>query len=672
MYKRLKQVFIFIAIILVTVISMRFIKTYQSEMFGGNQEVIAVNQATLNLQDDLQEIAKTKKVLIAKQIVIVPKNNHGQLTNTYQKIGTGQLPKNLPEQTDAALIKKAPDTVVYVIIGKNLSANNLVTLLNKSGNNAQVFKTNQQLIVLKQLVLVPQTLLAIIVLMFSFIALLLAEYIAAFKKIGILRLAGESTRHFVWQNVYRDLVTVVIVFGFAVFGFLAYLSWQSLLMPIFIEIALVSIGFFTALITLAIAFVAGIFLLLMTKQPINLLIKGKMPIHGFTVVIVMLQLLTILAAIYAVSTVATAQKNVTQVKQAQQEWRKNSQYYGLTAIQGEASGKDWQGFYKELLQDSNNMLIANNFDNIYGSRHGANGKIAEQTVNGYLPTAFADENMLFVSQIFLKKSHIKTSSTLNKQLADLKEGQYGLLIPENQKQKQTQLANIWGSYFQPSKEDIKAGHGFKMQQLSGLYHATSANLFAYPVYSTGGVISSNQVYARQPIIVVFGGQTFNEKNISAMNQYIYQTLITNVSQTKQLVKKYHLELSIGSFANGYEEANQRLHTVQTKQKFLIGSTIVALISSMLLTYVLNVIYFYQNRRKFMIERLAGIKTLKIHATYLKTVVISAVLLECFVWLMHLPLVSFLVAVIYLLLSSLVFVMQANQAKIQQVQYLKGE
>jgi len=38
----------------------------------------------------------------------------------------------------------------------------------------------------------------------------------------------------------------------------------------------------------------------------------------------------------------------------------------------------------------------------------------------------------------------------------------------------------------------------------------------------------------------------------------------------------------------------------------------------------------------------------------------------------LPLVSFLVPVIYLLLSGLIFVWQANQAKEQQVQYLKGE
>ena len=106
MYKKLKQVFIFIAIILITIISVRFVKTYQSEMFGGNREVIAVNQATLNLQDDLQKIAKAKQVLIAKQIVVMPKNKTGQLINTYQKIGTGQLPKNLPEQTHTALIKK--------------------------------------------------------------------------------------------------------------------------------------------------------------------------------------------------------------------------------------------------------------------------------------------------------------------------------------------------------------------------------------------------------------------------------------------------------------------------------------------------------------------------------------------------------------------------------------
>ena len=197
--------------------------------------------------------------------------------------------------------------MVYVIIGKNLSAEQLVNLLNKTGNNTQVFKTNQQLIVLKQLVLVPQTLLAIIVLIFSFIALLLADYIAAFKKIGILRLAGESTSHFVWKNTYHDLVTVLMTVGVTMVGAMAYLSWQSLVMPIFIEILLVSVGFFIALIVLAIAFVASTFSVLMTRQPINLLIKGKMPIRGFTAVIVTLQLLTILAAIYAVSTVATAQ-----------------------------------------------------------------------------------------------------------------------------------------------------------------------------------------------------------------------------------------------------------------------------------------------------------------------------------------------------------------------------
>lgn len=669
MYKKIKKIFIFLALIIITVISVRFINTYQNEMFGGYKEVIAVNQSTLDIQKDMTRIANQYQVVIAKQIVVMPKSKTDKLKNTYQKIGIGKLPKSLPEQTNQSIIKKSPDTVIYVIVGKGLTAQGLVAELNSLGNTANAFNTNQQIIILKQLILVPQTLLAITVLLFTFISLLVADYVSAFKKIGIHRLSGESISQFVTKNMWYDFGNVLVALTVSSVTALVYLALNSMLPLLYIEILLLTLLFFTGILILAIIFVSIMIFVVIKQQPINLLIKGKIPIRSVTAFIILLQLLSIIIAVFSVTSISGAESQLKELKKGQNEWARNSQYYGLMRLQGEASPEDWQAFLSELFADSDNMLVANQFDNIYLSEHGKNGKKAQKLANSYYPTPFSDSNLLIVSESFLNQEKIKISSELRRNLSNLTKGQYGLLVPKTQEKNVSQLKKIWGDFYEPPKETQSPD--FEIKQFSGVYTTPKTSIFAYPVYGATHFLA-DQFYAQNPLILVYSSKTFEKQDIGMVTQYIYQILVTDIDKTKLLVKKYHLELAIGSFVNGYAATNQRLKNVQTQQVFLIGSTILALVSSILLTYLINMIYLYQNRRKFTIERLSGMRPYQIFKNYLLIVLISMMILEITLFVLNLSLISFSIPILYAALIGGVFKWQLKQAKVAQIQYLKGE
>lgn len=669
MYKKNKTIFIFLALLALSVISVRFIKTYQNEMFGGYQEVIAVNQSTLDMQKDMANLAKQYRVVIAKQIVVMPKSKTGKLKNTYQKIGIGRLPKSLPEQTNQAIIKKSPDTVIYVIVGKGLTAQKLATKLNHLGNTTNAFNTNQQIIILKQLILVPQTLLVIIVLLFTFMSLLVADYVSAFKKISIHRLSGESTSQFVLKNIWYDFKNVLMAVMVSSVAALIYLVINDILSLLYIEILLITLLFFAGILTLTIIFVSIMIFVVIKQQPINLLIKGKMPIRSITVFIVLLQILSIIITVFSVAAISSVTSQLKILNKGQNEWARNTQYYGLTMLQGEASPENWQAFLAELLADPNNMLVANQFDNIYLSEHGKNGKTAQKQANSYYPTPFSDANLLIVSESFLRKEKIKISTQLKQNLATLSKGQYGLLIPKSQEKSIARLKKAWGDFYEPPKETQSPG--FEAKQFSGVYTTTNPAIFAYPVYGVTHFLA-DQFYAKDPLIMVYSSETVEKKDIGMLTQYIYQILVTDVEKTKRIIKKYHLELTIGSFVNGYAATNQRLKTVQTQQVFLIGSTILALVSSMLLTYLINMIYLYQNRRKFTIERLSGMPSYQIYKLYLLIVLISMMSLEMTLFALKFSPLSFCIPILYASLIGVVFKWQLKQAKLAQIQYLKGE
>jgi putative ABC transport system permease protein len=561
--------------------------------------------------------------------------------------------------------------VIYVIIGKGLTAKTLANELNRKGNNAHAYQTNYQLIVLKQLVIVPQTLLAILVLLFTFISLLVADYVAELKKIGVRRLAGESVPNFIFRNLGLDSFHILQASLLSIAGALTYLALNAMLGLLYIEIIALTISVLACLLLLIVGFVSLVIFIIIKNQPIHLLIKGKIPIRGLTLFIVSLQIFSVLTAVYAVANLSTAEKRIKQLKQGQEAWSHRPQYYGLTRIQGDTDKKDWQRFLAELFQDTNNMLIANQFDEIYASEHGYNGPKAKKQTKSYYPmfSSFSDSNILIVSYPFLKKEQIGLAPDLKKQLSNLSPGQYGLLIPQSQKSQIEALTAAWRKYYEPPKDTPnEAAH---VEQLSGLYTAPRSNIFAYPVYGPTHFLSDD-FYAQDPIIIVYGAETFQTEHIGLLTQYIYQFLITDPDKTRQLIKKYHLELAIGSFINGYAATNQRLKTAQTQQLFLVGTTLLALISSVLLTYLINTIYLYQNRRKFTIERLSGMATYHIHQGYLAVVLLSSLVIELAIVWLHLPAVTYFVPLTYLILIGIVLSWQIQDAKKAQVQYLKGE
>jgi putative ABC transport system permease protein len=87
---------------------------------------------------------------------------------------------------------------------------------------------------------------------------------------------------------------------------------------------------------------------------------------------------------------------------------------------------------------------------------------------------------------------------------------------------------------------------------------------------------------------------------------------------------------------------------------------------------MNLIYLYQNRKKFAVELLAGKSLMEIHKNYLCQLLIIIAFSISIILITHLPILTLMVPLIYLLIILGVFVRQVKTSETASLATLKGE
>ncbi|WP_221912662.1 DUF1430 domain-containing protein [Streptococcus halichoeri] len=98
MYHNFKRALILFSFLLLSVIGTLFIKTHESELFGGFRDIIVVEKSTVVFPKELSHFVREKRLILARRIVEPLNNETGQLQNTYVPIGARQLPSLLKQQ----------------------------------------------------------------------------------------------------------------------------------------------------------------------------------------------------------------------------------------------------------------------------------------------------------------------------------------------------------------------------------------------------------------------------------------------------------------------------------------------------------------------------------------------------------------------------------------------
>ncbi|MDO4668116.1 MAG: DUF1430 domain-containing protein [Streptococcus sp.] len=658
MYIRLKRIIVVLTMIFITTIGIIFIKSYENEMFSGYKEVIIVEKTTLDFEDYLNRLVYEKGIVLAKRIVDSDYNKSGKLKNTYIPIGGDYLPKNFPLQTDQSIIEASPDNTLYVITKGNSTAQSIVKELNEKGNSARVFSTNYEFTLLRLMLTTPQSLMVIFAVLIAYSSLILAEHISSIKEVGIRRISGEGKHQIAAKQTNSDsiflgliiIVTLVaLIIALELFQIFSFLALFIITMPIL----------FWSFLLLVLNFcLSNLFYYILQHQPIFLSIKGKAPMRMIFVVVIITQMFTLFSVMYSILGVVNISEKLETLHRGEREWKKFPNFYEITSLDdGDSITSEQKAkFYKELNENVTIIYRADMLDNIAISRN-------KKTI--YSPTADLISNVIYVNENYLKENNFKLSKEVSSYVEQMGVYDKCILIPESQQKHFQKLSKEWKKFetqgFLPDDAEFKNPHP-EARISSFLYEG--GELFSFPVFSQIGQISSIEYEIKNPIIII-------EKPLYE-NLPTSQLLVNNAEIVTGLIKKNQLTAGFGSLTNGQYAAKQKIIEINNKKFLVISSAILSIISSILLHILLNKIYFYQGRKLFFIERLAGKSLLGIHKTYLGVLYVAYLVIFVSSCLLKYTVVVSAVPLFYLWLLLAIFIIQLKIERNANVLYLKGE
>lgn len=664
MYKKLRFVLLALIMAILSLLSIWYVDKFENQMFGGEEKLIAVNESKIDVMQEFEYIAQKYNITFGKQIWATS-DEYPQGRNTFAKIGKKELPLSLIKQTDSSIIKKSPNNVIYVIVGNGISLENIVKHLNDKGNKVEIFDNDWRFVFLGNF-FKPTLAIGVVILLATYCALIMSEFVGEIKRFGIYRLAGRGKHTLAFQGIITE---AIVIFGEMLVGFILsifFLNLNSYLFKQVLEMILFTFVGFSLLLLVTYSLLSVVVFYTVQHQSINLSIKGKAPLKSVIIVIIVFQIFSITSSMFSFLLFQDTQLQYQRLKQGEDNWKKNKDYFGLTSIGFDRPNPEKiESFLVEVLNEPETLLVSNQFST---QEFGRDPKGA----GGYFPREYPDSNILYVNSKFLKKSDIRLETSLQEKIDQLQKGEYALLIPKSQEKQAEQISNAWAKRMELWNQKTKPEDLMNFRQIKGIYK-DDHRLF---VYSVKGVTQvSNRNFVTSPLLMVYSPKSFAGNRLFNFTfvPMIRQILIKEPDKIADSVKKYGLENSIGSFENGYSALLGRMSEKEGEYSFTIITNFLSLVSSLLLVYLLNTIYLYQNRRKFLIERLSGKSFINIHQNYLTIVVGAAVLVALLSSLVfHFPILTLIVPLIYLISILLLFTIQVNRDKKISIQYLKGE
>lgn len=652
MYKKLEKILIVLSVAMVVSLGTFIVIAKHKQMFAGADGGVLVLKAKTNIKEVMADIAKEKHVLIAKQIMVASTDGKQDNQPTFQKFGKGKLPHDFPEQKGKKYLENSGDDVYYFIFGKGIDAKTLSKRLNDLGNQTVLADTDwrfQGISAMLDLRLIIGTLLFII----SYIALLMAQVTANLKKQGIQRLSGMSGFVLAFSGIRQRLAFLFITASLLLGISSLILYMLNLKRAMYFGVLLFPVLFWVFVLVVVEIFVGGITYLFLQRQKINLVIKHRVPLGALMNMVLVLQLLALICLIFSFANVLNNHKEIQRLEHAQVAWSKYD-YIAPSSLAGSKDGYRQQlsNFLLEANEKEEMLIVSDNFNNL-------------SKIDQYFPTPHVEENVLYVTYNYLEKVGIRLDSTLSEKLANMPDKTYGILIPETQSKQKKELVAAWSEKMN-SYSDKPLG----IEAISAIYQVPSKELFTFRMF--GWTAVDNRSFIKNPLLIVVTPQTFDgtDKVFSWISKG--QVQFSDGPLTDALIKKHGLENSLGSFSNGKFAVANRLAGVRTQQLFMVVASIMALMSAVFLISLMNLIYLYQNRKKFAVACLAGKSLFEIHKHYLKQLLIMIGFSVVMIFVTHLPALTLLIPFLFLGIILAVFIRQVYASKTASLATLKGE
>ena len=542
-------------------------------------------------------------------------NSEGTTVFSYTTFGNGKLPDGLQEKKLEDAQSSSVETNYFVFDG-NLDIHLLREELSQLGLTNMHLTIPSKLSTLMSIFSNGFQLISLLIFILTFGALTLISQISQLRSSGIRLISGEKRWSIFLRPVGEDLKGIAV--GFSLAGVLAILMQKILSLP---TQSLMTIGeglLSYNLILLSISlFFAQLFAVGIKKIHLMQIIKGQVPVRGIISLILIGQLLAIIIVTLGIGSSLKYSQAWQQHRIGQEAWSQERQLTILSiSREGTSPGFDEQA-QRKLRTWYQLMDLAVSEQKAFLSRHQLidrtlqNGMASSKNFitstewHDYSPNG----NVLIVTPQYLERQNIPVDTTIEQKMNHLDVGEFVLLLPEHLRSEEEHYKSVF-------EDDLTSRMSSKdeRQQMTARvgYLESGHDRF---VYNTTPI--SYQQFLKDPIIIVITPQSTGPQSIvfwvDAVQNYV---LFNQLSDAQELIQRQGIENWVSEMQTGYHNYITLLDNIQRERWVMLAGAVLGIATSILLFNTMNRLYFEEFRRAIFIKRIAGLRFLEIHRTYL--------------------------------------------------------
>lgn len=542
-------------------------------------------------------------------------NSEGTPVFSYTTFGNGKLPDGLQEKNLEDAQSSSVETNYFVFDG-NLDIHLLREELSQLGLTNMHLTIPSKLSTLMAIFSNGFQLISLLIFTLTFGALTLISQIRQLRSSGIRLISGEKRWSIFLRPVGEDLKGIAV--GFSLAGVLAILMQKILSLP---TQSLMTIGeglLSYNLILLSISlFFAQLFAVGIKKIHLMQIIKGQVPVRGIISLILIGQLLAIIIVTLGIGSSLKYSQAWQQHRIGQEAWSQERQLITLSiSREGTSPGFDEQA-QRKLRTWYQLMDLAVSEQKAFLSRHQLidrtlqNGMASSK--NFITSTEWHDYNpngnVLIVTPQYLERQNIPVDTTIEQKMNHLDVGEFVLLLPEHLRSEEEHYKSV----FEDDLTSRMSSQDERQQMTATVgYLESGQDRF---VYNTTPI--SYQQFLKDPIIIVITPQSTGPQSIlfwvDAVQNYV---LFNQLSDAQELIQRQGIENWVSEMQTGYHNYITLLDNIQRERWVMLAGAVLGIVTSILLFNTMNRLYFEEFRRTIFIKRIAGLRFLEIHRTYL--------------------------------------------------------
>lgn len=542
-------------------------------------------------------------------------NSEGTTVFSYTTFGDGKLPDGLQEKNLEDAQSSSVETNYFVFDG-NLDIHLLREELSQLGLTNMHLTIPSKLSTLMAIFSNGFQLISLLIFILTFVALTLISQISQLRSSGIRLISGEKRWSIFLRPVGEDLKGIAV--GFSLAGVLAILMQKILSLP---TQSLMTIGeglLSYNLILLSISlFFAQLFAVGIKKIHLMQIIKGQVPVRGIISLILIGQLLAIIIVTLGIGSSLKYSQAWQQHRIGQEAWSQERQLITLSiSREGTSPGFDEQA-QRKLRTWYQLMDLAVSEQKAFLSRHQLidrtlqNGMASSK--NFITSTEWHDYNpngnVLIVTPQYLERQNIPVDTTIEQKMNHLDVGEFVLLLPEHLRSEEEHYKSV----FEDDLTSRMSSQDERQQMTATVgYLESGQDRF---VYNTTPI--SYQQFLKDPIIIVITPQSTGPQSIvfwvDAVQNYV---LFNQLSDAQELIQRQGIENWVSEMQTGYHNYITLSDNIQRERWVMLAGAVLGIATSILLFNTMNRLYFEEFRRAIFIKRIAGLRFLEIHRTYL--------------------------------------------------------